>query len=311
MTASAVRPGDKGGNDTPIPVSVIVMTKNEAPNLPRCLNGLVRFGQVLVVDSDSEDETAAIATDFGAVVVSFHWDGGYPKKKQWCLDRLLLAHDWVLFVDADEVVTADLAEEIKATLSSRHSSQAGYFIEGRYEFLGRPLRFGHRNRKLALLDRRRARFPECDDLQTATMWEVEGHYQPVVDGRVGCLRAHLLHADQKPIYALFERHNRYSDWEAALIVGGRRAALDQHEPHTRRIVKTVFRHTPLRYILVFLHCYFWKLGILDGPAGFHFALFRAFYYWQIAVKVRSSTAPQQSAAVLRGISRRPVQPPAR
>ena len=66
-----------------IPVSVVVMTKNEERNIAKCLKALVEFDEVFVVDSDSTDATCAMATALGARVSNFQWNGKYPKKKQW------------------------------------------------------------------------------------------------------------------------------------------------------------------------------------------------------------------------------------
>lgn len=267
-----------------IPVSVVVMTRNEAANLPHCLPALERFAERFVVDSGSSDGTPDIAKTAGAYVVPFQWDGRYPKKKQWCLDHLPFRQDWILFVDADERLGHALVEEIAALMASgpRH---AGYFIDGRPVFLGRCLRFGARNRKLALFDRRKAHFPPVPDLDIATMWEVEGHYQPVIAGTVGRLRHSLDHADDKPIAAWFERHARYADWEAALRSDGRMEGLIMRESAARRWLKTWFSVLPARPLLVFLYGYVLRLGFLDGGPGFQHALARAFYYWQIGVKI--------------------------
>ena len=70
--------------------------------------------------------------------------------------------------------------------------------------------------KLVLFNRHRARYLEQDDLDVEHMWEVEGHYQPRVDGAVGVLQERMVHHDEAGLYHYFERHNRYSDWEAAL-----------------------------------------------------------------------------------------------
>ena len=102
---------------TAIPVSVVVMTRNEAANLPVCLPSLARFAECFVVDSGSGDGTPDIALSHGAQLVPFRWNGRYPKKKQWCLDSLPFAHDWVLFVDADERPTAELVEEIACLMA--------------------------------------------------------------------------------------------------------------------------------------------------------------------------------------------------
>src|SRR5271170_3715683 len=104
--------GPARGNEAQIPLSVIVMTKNEEKNLAKCLRGLQRMSQVFVVDSGSTDRTPEIARDGGAELVHFAWNGKYPKKKQWCLDNLPFAHDWVLYVDADEEVPPELVDEI-------------------------------------------------------------------------------------------------------------------------------------------------------------------------------------------------------
>ncbi|MFM2043910.1 MAG: hypothetical protein RLY86_2486 [Pseudomonadota bacterium] len=283
----------------PIPVSVIVMTRDEGENLARCLDSLTPFAEVVVVDSASRDATIPIALSRRVRVVPFIWNGRYPKKKQWSLDLPDLAHDWILFVDADERVPPDLAAEI-AVLFSRDASAtpggedgvqgrgrppcAAYHLESRPVLMGRVLRFGGTYRKIALMDRRRCRFPPMDDLGVATMWEVEGHYQPRVMGPVGRLSSTLLHEDMKPPFAWFERHNRYSDWEVHMDRGGRRTPLYGAETPGRRLAKRVFARLPCRPLVVFIATYLLRLGILDGMPGLHHALMRSFYYWQVSLK---------------------------
>src|SRR3954467_4343696 len=81
-----------------LPVSVILPARNEAGNLARCLESLREVGEVYVVDSQSSDETVEIARSFGARVIQFHYAGGWPKKRQWAMDTLPLAYDWVFLV---------------------------------------------------------------------------------------------------------------------------------------------------------------------------------------------------------------------
>src|ERR1700732_694790 len=88
-----------------LPVSVIIPVRNEAKNLPRCLQALRDVGEVYVIDSQSTDDTVEIARSHGAQVVQFHYQGGWPKKRQWALNTLPIAYDWVLLLDADEVLT--------------------------------------------------------------------------------------------------------------------------------------------------------------------------------------------------------------
>src|SRR5205814_6077845 len=81
------------------PVSVLVPVKNEAENLRRCLPALAWADEVFVVDSQSSDDTAEVAAEFGATVVQFHFNGTYPKKKNWALENLPFRNAWVLIVD--------------------------------------------------------------------------------------------------------------------------------------------------------------------------------------------------------------------
>lgn len=272
-----------------IPVSVIVMTKDEEANIAKCLRALRGFDQVFVVDSGSRDRTCPIAADLGATVVPFTWNGRYPKKKQWCLDELPFRHDWVLYVDADEEASPELAREIAGVVAGppRH---AGYFVGYDYVFLGRVLRHGHRVYKLVLLNRHKARFPERDDLDVANMWEVEGHYQPLIEGTTGVLRARMRHDDHATLYHYFERHNRYSDWEG--VLRARRTLLDGDEPQPtgRRALKALFARLPAKGLVAFLHSFVAKAGFLDGRAGFHYAVARGLYYWQIGLKTREAKA---------------------
>jgi glycosyltransferase involved in cell wall biosynthesis len=73
-----------------LPMSVIIPVRNEARNLPRCLESLALAGEVYVIDSESTDDTVAIAQSHGAKVVQFHYAGGWPKKRQWAMDTLPL-----------------------------------------------------------------------------------------------------------------------------------------------------------------------------------------------------------------------------
>src|SRR3982074_2338196 len=87
-----------------LPITAIVAARNEALNLPHCLRSLSQLGEVYVIDSQSSDATPEIARSFGAGVVQFHYQGGWPKKRQWAMETLPLAFDWILLLDADEAL---------------------------------------------------------------------------------------------------------------------------------------------------------------------------------------------------------------
>jgi glycosyltransferase involved in cell wall biosynthesis len=256
------------------------MTKNEASNLPKCLASAAAFDEVFVVDSGSTDGTQAIARAAGATVVDFQWNGRYPKKKQWCLENVPFGHDWVLYLDADEELTPAVVAELRL-LARRGFRKSGYFVGYDYVFLGRRLRHGLRVYKLVLFDRRRGRFRERDDLAAANMWEVEGHYQPHVEGETGVLRNRMLHDDHDRLFHYFDRHNRYSDWEAVLDT---MPAGGDTQLARRGRLKRAFARLPFRPLWIFLYSYVVAGGALDGSAGFHYALSRTFYYWQVGLK---------------------------
>jgi glycosyltransferase involved in cell wall biosynthesis len=275
-----------------IPLSVIVLTKNEEANLAKCLRSVAGFDEVFVVDSWSTDRTAEIAQEHGAKVFGFDWNRLYPKKKQWALENLPFSHDWVLYLDADEEVTPALAHEIGALFESG-PADAGYVVGLDYRFLGKTLHYGQRVYKLILFDRTRGRFEERDDLEATNMWEVEGHYQPRIDGSVGTSTSRLLHDDHDSLYHYFERHNRYSDWEATLRQKTRSNGVPRDGTHLKSLAKTVFNTLPFQPVLFFLYSYVLQLGFLDGLAGYHYARAKAFYYWQIRVKELELAARRQ------------------
>ncbi|NCO04474.1 MAG: glycosyltransferase family 2 protein [Alphaproteobacteria bacterium] len=280
-----------------IPVSVLITVYNEAENLPRCLRALQNFDEIIIIDSNSTDNTAAIAKEYGAHVICYQWDGQYPKKRQWCLDHLEIKYDFVFWVDADEVVTPDLISEIK----NLSFDSAGYFVKGQYIWLGQALKRGLKNNKLALFDRRKIYFPVVDDLDIKEMGEMEGHYQPILkpdysDEKIEQLNAELLHYACDDRGAWERRHERYAIWEAAMIWRG---AYPKDPSRGREFIKTIFRKTPRRDWIAFVHSYIYKHGFLDGKAGYDFARSRACYYRKVAVHLKalaSSKAQVQSGA---------------
>lgn len=259
------------------------MTKNEGDNIGSCLVALSDFAEIFVVDSSSEDATPTIAREHGANVVPFAWNGRYPKKKQWCLDNLPFRYRHVLYVDADERMRPELANEIRASVAQ--ADCAGWFIGLDYVWMGRVLHHGATVYKLALFERSRGRFADWDDLDASRMWEVEGHYQPVLDGPTGTLSSRLLHDDHDRLYDWFERHNRYSDWEAVIRVNGAARQGAETQPGSRQIAKRLFIRLPVKPMLVLAHALLIRGGWRDGRQGVQYAIAKAIYQWQIELKV--------------------------
>src|SRR5437660_5116323 len=142
-----------------LPVSVIIPVRNEARNLPRCLEALRGIDDIYVIDSQSTDESIEVARAHGVKAVQFHYQGGWPKKRQWAMETLPLRYDWVLLLDADEILTPELTTEIRQAITN--PAIDGYRIALRMHFLGRPLRFsGASFWKLSLFRRGIGRY-EC------------------------------------------------------------------------------------------------------------------------------------------------------
>lgn len=255
-----------------IPVSVIVMTKNEADNLPRSLPPLVQnFDEVFVVDSNSTDDTVAIAKKCGAVVANFIWNGKYPKKKQWCMDHLPLKHDWIFLCDADEIVSDDFITECQ----SLDFSKDGYFVSSKMIWSDTQLNHGQQNNKLCLLNKNAFVHPVVDDLNIDGGWEVEGHYQPIArkdKSKIGQIKSPLYHTDIADHWV--KRHKKYIAWEIEMI---KRDAFPKDPVVWREKLKRWTRSSFFRPYIYFLYAYILKGGVLDGRAGLDYALHRRWY----------------------------------
>ena len=266
-----------------IPVSVLVQTKNEEKGILNCLAALKDFDEVIVVDSNSTDRTADIARDTGASVVNFTWDGKFPQKKQWQLTEVDTRNEWLLMLDADEFPTPELVRELRAIAEDPGESRVAFDLPVAYHFAGTGLRHGHRVVKRSFLRRGFNSFRNIDLLHLPGMGEVEAHYQPEPSGSVGRTTALLVHNDMDPVRTWFERHNRYSDWEAHIRThpGTRDSVRGSKSSQGQR-----FDAVPLKPLVFFLYSYILRRGFLDGRAGFDYALALSIYYWQIGLKSR-------------------------
>jgi glycosyltransferase involved in cell wall biosynthesis len=193
-----------------LPVSVIVPVRNEAKNLPRCLDALRDLGEVIVVDSQSTDTTVEIAREYGAQMVQFHYQGGWPKKRQWAMDTLPLAYDWILLLDADEVLTPELTDEIRRAI--QNSDMNGYYIALRMYFLGRVLRHGDASFwKLSLFRRGKGKY-ECRlKDQDSSMADMEVHEHVYVEGKTARLEHPLIHHNIEWLSRYIQKHDEYSN----------------------------------------------------------------------------------------------------
>jgi len=273
-----------------LPVSVIVPARNEAGNLPRCLESLRGVGEVYVIDSQSSDDTAEIARSFGAHVVQFHYAGGWPKKRQWAIDTLPLANDWVILIDADEALTPELAEEIGHAIQDPRFD--GYYIALQMFFLGRVLRHGGAGfYKLALFRRGKGRF-ECRlKDQDASMADMEVHEHVIVQGKSARLKNPLLHHNVESISRYIQKHDEYANWDARVWLEGERnstelpPSLFGSQAQRRRWLRKRFFGLPGSSLLLFIYRYFFRLGFMDGVPGLIYCGFQGIQFFHIKAKI--------------------------
>jgi len=272
-----------------LPVSVIIAAKNEARNLPACLESVRNFGEVVLVDSQSNDATVDIARSFGVDVAQFYYRGGWPKKRQWALDNLPLRHDWVLLLDADEAVTPELLAEIRHALKSPDVN--GYYIGLDMFFLGRRLRHcGATFYKLSLFRRDAGRFECRTTQQDSSMCDMEVHEHVIVRGSTRKLNSKLLHRNVDSLSRYIQKHNEYSNWEAQVSTAGvaeeaLRPNLFGTEAQRRRWLRQVFFRWPGSPVAFFLYKYILRGGFLDGVPGLIYCAFQGIQFFHIKAKL--------------------------
>lgn len=262
-----------------VPVTILVPARNEASNLARCLRSVAWAEEIIVVDSQSTDQTAQIAAQHSASVVEFHFNGIWPKKKNWALDNISFRHEWIFILDADEVLPPEAESEIRSLVVSPDDSIAGYWVNRRFMFMGKWLRHAYYpNWNLRLFRHALGRFEQITALPTAS-GDNEIHEHLVVRGKTGRLNFEMEHYAFPSIEVFVEKHNRYSNWEArvALNPSALSSPLQNPAAARRRRLKQLSYRLPFRPFLRFLYIYLWQRGFMDGREGFYFARLHAFY----------------------------------
>ncbi|HEX6138002.1 MAG TPA: glycosyltransferase family 2 protein [Casimicrobiaceae bacterium] len=247
--------------DRPLPVSLVVITRDAAADIAECLLSAQLCADALVVDSGSGDHTVETARRSGARVVSHAWLGFGPQK-QFAVQQA--AHDWVLCLDADERLSPELRQSIRALFARGDPPHPAYALARRNRFLGRWLAHGegYPDWTTRLFDRRRARW--SDD---------PVHERVIADGPIGRIDGDLLHASAESLERYVAKQNRYTTLQAdALHARGERSSA------------LAMAGAPLAR---FLRFYIVRLGFLDGAAGFAHIAIGAFASFLKHAKLRA------------------------
>ncbi len=289
----AAQPASAIASDSTVPVkapvTVMIPTLNEAKNLPRCLDHLRWADEVVLIDSMSTDDTPRIAAEYGARIIPFQWNGQWPKKRNWALRHADLKHEWVLMVDADEWIVPELAAEIAQAIQS--DAFVGYWVNRRFMFMGRWLRHCgyYPSWNLRLLKRGMGEFEKLTDVGDTHSGDNEVHEHIVPKGPVAHLKHDMLHFAFPDIDTFIEKHNRYSNWEAAVQLKGtgqHKTVASNTDVNLRRHLKALSRHLPCRPTQRFLYSYILKRGFLDGLPGYIFCRLLAIYEFLSVAKYR-------------------------
>jgi glycosyltransferase involved in cell wall biosynthesis len=296
------------GGEAPMNVSIVVIAKNEARNIRRCLESLAGFEDVVVIDDDSSDETPIIASSLGARVICHRFES-FAAQRNWALEHVRLQKDWVLMLDADESLTPAVCEAIGSATMRAAPSLAGFLMCRRNWFLNRFLRFadGYPVWIMRLVRRGRARFVDS------------GHGEvpaPPVDGILGKIKEPFLHYPfSHGLSQWVTRHNVYSTREAQLELAGPpgwhwRESFCGSRQERRSTLRNIARNLPARPLLRFFHNYLWNWGVLDGRAGLAFSLLMAWYEGMIVLKRWESQLPMESPTPRDSLpsSKQPVEP---
>jgi len=277
----------------PVPVSVLIPTKNEIANIAECLDSVRFAAEVVVVDSLSTDGTVEKAREMGATVVPFAWNRDYPKKKNWALENVAWRHEWVLILDADERITPELAEEIARAVASAELD--GYYINRRFMFMGGWLRHCgyYPSWNLRLFRHGKGRYERLGSVADTGSGDNEVHEHVLLEGeRVGWLKHDMLHYAYPTIDVWVEKHNRYSNWEARVMeemrtgAGGLQASFFGPPLERKRWLRRLAMRMPFRPTLRFLYHYVLRQGFRDGYRGLVFCRLLAWYEFVSIAKAK-------------------------
>jgi len=245
-------------------LSVALATYNEERCLADCLRSVKELAEeIVVVDGSSTDQTVKIAKDFGARVIVTTNKPIFHLNKQQAIDAC--RGDWILQLDADEIVTPELATEIKAVIAADRPQPVAYWLKRRKMFLGRWIKKGgqYPDPVIRLFKKGKAYLP-CKSV----------HEQMVVNGEVGWLDNPLLHLPTPSFSVYLIKDNRYSTLTANEL-------LKNNVPLG---VVGAFKYLFWKPLETFLSLFIRHRGYLDGLPGFAFAFYSGLHYMSAYLK---------------------------
>jgi len=250
-------------------LSVAIATYNEEENIGRCLKSIQQLAdEIVIVDGSSTDRTEEIAEKLGAKVIITTNKPMFHANKNLAINNC--RGEWILQLDADEIVPIELSKEIIETISNQqltinNNQPNAYWLKRRNYFLGRYLKKGgqYPDPVIRLFKKGKAKLPEKSV-----------HEQMKVEGNVGWLKNDLLHWATPKFSRYWLRENRYSSLEAESLFRNRLNLLNPLNWLNYLIIKPLF---------TFLNIFVFHKGFVDSWQGFVFAFFSGFHFqWSFA-----------------------------
>jgi glycosyltransferase involved in cell wall biosynthesis len=267
----------------PLDLTVVILTKNEAIHIGRAMENLKGLAKdVVVVDSFSTDDTVAIAKSHGAVVLQNKFIN-YAKQFQWALDNAEIRGKWVMRLDADELIEADLRVELEQQLPTLPEDVVGINLKRKHVFMDRWVRHGGRY-PLLLLRIWRHGHGRIED-----RWMDE--HMVVWGGRTITMKGGFADHNLNDITFFTTKHNAYATREALDVLIQRRKLVPRDDAlntksasaqaSIKRILKeSIYNRFPftISSLLYFLWRYIFQLGFLDGRTGLIYHFLQGYWY---------------------------------
>jgi len=265
------------------PVAIVILTFNEEVNIRSCLESVRGLtDEVFIVDSFSTDNTLEVAREYTDKIYQNAWVH-WAHQRNWALDNLPISFDWVLFLDADERLTAELRVELADTLTNpRAPAVEGYYIKRNFYFLGRWLKYGgyQADYILRLIRKDKARSIGGGAREYMT-----------VQGQLGRLSGQMIHEDHKDLGFWIDKHNKLALLEAEELLRLEAQQPTEVQPQTQngKKVEHSFRKwlrnniwikmpILIRPFIYFFYRYVVQLAFLDGKEGFIYCFLHGLWF---------------------------------
>lgn len=247
-------------------ISAVIITKDEELNIENCLKAVERADEIIIVDSNSRDRTVEIARKYTAKIYEIEWRG-FAAQKDYGFQKA--NSDWILSIDADEIVSGELWQEITQAVSA--DDYNGYYIPRLTKFLDKWIKYcgWYPGYVLRLLRKGSGRI---------VLKQVHEYIE--VNGKVGYLKNPLMHISYRTIKEYLDRLNLYTDLSVKDI--------DEKNKLSKNIQKVSKKNLLLRPLKIFWKMFFKQKGFKDGMHGFILCVFSAFSEFITFVKYREN-----------------------